>query len=65
MNFSFMRTRIISPKITIGNHELNEVVVFKLLGVMVQNDLKWNCHVNGIGKAGKHEAAYAPDSERI
>ena len=50
MNFSFMRTRIISPKITIGNHELNEVVVFKLLGVMVQNDLKWNCHVNDIVK---------------
>ena len=48
MNFSFMRTKVISPKITIGNHELNEVVVFKLLGVMVQNDLKWNCHVNDI-----------------
>ena len=24
--------------------------VFKLLGVMVQNDLKWNCHVNDIVK---------------
>ena len=48
MNFSFMRTKVISPKITIGNHALNEVVVFKLLGVFVQNDLTWNCHVNDI-----------------
>ena len=50
MNFSFMRTKVISPKITIGNHELNEVGFFKLLGVMVQNDLKWNCHFNDIVK---------------
>ena len=50
MNVSFMRNELISPKITIGNQELNEVTVVKLLGVLVQNDLKWNCHVDDIVK---------------
>lgn len=50
MNVSFMRSDVTFPKVTIGNHELSEVTVVKLLGVLVQNDLKWNCHVNDIVK---------------
>ena len=34
--------------ISIGNEVLEREEVFKLLGVHVQRDLKWNVHINGI-----------------
>ena len=34
--------------IRVGNEELERVEVFKLLGVHVQRDLKWNTHIDGI-----------------
>ncbi|KAI8502082.1 hypothetical protein Bbelb_204940 [Branchiostoma belcheri] len=36
------------PVLYIDGHALQEVSVAKLLGVMVQSDLKWNTHVNHI-----------------
>ena len=42
------------PRLCIGNEPIEIVNVFKLLGVSVQNNLKWNAHVEEItGKANK------------
>ena len=32
------------PRLCIGNEPIERVNVFKLLGVSVQNNLKWNAH---------------------
>ena len=32
-------------RLCIGNEPIESVNVFKLLGVLVQNNLKWNAHV--------------------
>ena len=39
MNVHFMRPEFITPKICIGDYD---VTVVKLLGELVQNDLKWS-----------------------
>ena len=36
------------PRLCIGNEPIEKVNVFKLLGVSVQNNLKWNAHVEEI-----------------
>ena len=36
---------IIQP-ICIGNHQLERVSTFKLLGVKIRHDLKWNDHID-------------------
>ena len=36
------------PRIRIGDEEIERVDSFKLLGVLCQNDLKWNGHVDQI-----------------
>ena len=36
------------PRLCIGNEPIERVNVFKLLGVSVQNNLKWNAHVEEI-----------------
>ena len=38
------------PPINIGSTMIERVTKFKLLGVTVQNDLKWNAHVSTIVK---------------
>ena len=36
------------PRLSIGNDPIERANVFKLLGVSVQNNLKWNAHVEEI-----------------
>ena len=36
------------PRLCIGNDPIERANVFKLLGVSVQNNLKWNAHVEEI-----------------
>ena len=53
VNFMKYPNNIIQP-ICIGNHQLERVSTFKLLGVKVRNDLKWSDHIDYIyGKAAK------------
>ena len=57
MWISFKKSQqIYAPSsIRVGNEELERVEVFKLLGVHVQRDLKWNTHIDEIvTKASKH-----------
>ena len=53
MDYSFKKSQQIHApsSIVVGNKELERVEVFKLLGVHVQRDLKWNTHIT---KASKH-----------
>ncbi|KAI8492652.1 hypothetical protein Bbelb_296930 [Branchiostoma belcheri] len=48
MHVYFTKTPPPLPVLYIDGHALQEVSVAKLLGVMVQSDLKWNTHVNHI-----------------
>ena len=51
MNIQFMRNQAIVPKVKIGDLEISEVQLVKLLGVFVQKDLKWSYHVTEMVKA--------------
>ena len=55
MNVQFMRNQTTVPKVKIGDLEISEVQLVKLLGVFVQEDLKWSYHVTEMVKA-THEA---------
>ena len=44
MWITFKKSCPTAPPISIGPSELERVSEFKLLGVYVQNDLKWNTH---------------------
>ncbi len=46
----FTRSSPAPPIISIGNKMIERVTNFKLLGVAMQNDLKWKSHVQGIVK---------------
>ena len=48
MWITFKKSCPIPAPINIGPTELERVSEFKLLGVYVQNDLKWNTHVQSI-----------------
>ena len=48
MWITFKKSCPIPTPINIGPTELERVSEFKLLGVYVQNDLKWNTHVSSI-----------------
>ena len=48
MWITFKKSCPIPAPINIGPTELERVSEFKLLGVYVQNDLKWNTHVSSI-----------------
>ena len=48
MWITFKKSCPIPAPINIGTTELERVSEFKLLGVYVQNDLKWNTHVSSI-----------------
>ena len=48
MWITFKKSCPIPAPINIGATELERVSEFKLLGVYVQNDLKWNTHVSSI-----------------
>ena len=50
MWISFKRSGRAPPPINIGGTIIERVTKFKLLGVTVQNDLKWNAHVSTIVK---------------
>ena len=47
MNFMEYPNSVIPP-ICIGNHQLELVSCFKLLGVKIRDDLKWNDHIDYI-----------------
>ena len=47
MNFMVYPNSVIPP-ICIGNHQLELVSTFKLLGVKIRDDLKWNDHIDYI-----------------
>ena len=48
MRITFKKSSPIPPPICTGPAELERVIVFKLLGVYVQNDLKWNTQASNI-----------------
>eukprot|EP00057_Strongylocentrotus_purpuratus_P023181 XP_011677655.1 PREDICTED: RNA-directed DNA polymerase from mobile element jockey-like [Strongylocentrotus purpuratus] len=50
MQVSFARAAITSPRIELCNNVLEEVKELKLLGVIIQANLRWNSHVNEIIK---------------
>ncbi len=50
MHINFMRASPPCPSVELNGQSLTEVQVMKLLGVYVQNNLKWTCHVNEITK---------------
>lgn len=50
MWISFKRSGPVPPPINIDSTVIQRVTKFKLLGVTVQNDLKWNTHVSTIVK---------------
>ena len=55
MLMNFMEyLNIVIPPICIGNHQLECVSSFKLLGVKIRDDLKWNDHIDYNCKAAKH-----------
>ena len=51
MNIQFMRNQATVPKVKIGDLEISEVQLVKLLGVFVQENLKWSYHVTEMVKA--------------
>ena len=53
MWISFKRSGPAPPPINIGDTIIERVTKFMLLGVTVQDDLKWNAHVSTIVKASK------------
>ena len=50
MNVCFLRVPQIYPAVSTGNHELATVKATKILGVIIQNDLKWDQNINNIIK---------------
>ena len=46
----FLRQPPLLTPLTIGNHELEIVTSHKVLGITIQNDLKWGLHTNDIIK---------------
>ena len=50
MHVTFMRTSPPNPTVHLEGQNLREVQVMKVLGVFIQNNLKWTCHVNEITK---------------
>ncbi len=50
MWIGFTRSSPAPPSISIGNEMIERVTTFKLLGVTMQNDLKWKSHVQDIVK---------------
>ena len=50
MNVNFMRKPPIYPTFAIGTHNLETVTQMKVLGVIIQNDLKWDRNVDNIVK---------------
>ena len=48
MHIQFRKTPYPTPPLTIDNTELQQVVVMKILGVLLQSDLRWNSHVDSI-----------------
>ena len=48
MLFNVYNTTDISLHIKIGNAVLEKVTQFKLLGVIIQNNLHWNAHMNSL-----------------
>ncbi len=53
MWIGFTRSSPAPPSISIGNEMIERVTKFKLLGVTMQNDLKWKSHVQDIVTEGK------------
>ena len=51
INFMSTHNFIVNP-IVIGSNTIERVVTYKLLGVYVSNDLKWNHHVEVIVQKG-------------
>ena len=51
MNVSFSKNPPIPPEIFIDDHELQNVNQVKLLGTLIQSDLKWDSTVNDIVKS--------------
>jgi len=58
MWITFKRSFPIPAPINIGPTELERVSEFKLLGVYVQNDLKWNIHVSSIVSKARKRIHY-------
>jgi hypothetical protein len=50
MWIGFTRSSPAPPSISIGNEMIERVTKFKLLGVTMQNDLKWMSHIRDIVK---------------
>ena len=51
INFMSNHNFIVNP-IVIGSNTIERVMTYKLLGVYVSNDLKWNHHVEVIVQKG-------------
>ena len=50
LRISFIKSENTLEPVTISNTNIEVVPSAKLLGVMISNDLKWNVHVEMIGK---------------
>ena len=48
LTISFLKRQPVLQDFVINNVQLNRVSQIKLLGVTIQNDLKWNCHIGDI-----------------
>ena len=54
INFMKNHNFIVNP-IVIGGNSIERVLTYKLLGIYISNDLKWNHHVEHICEKGKQE----------
>ena len=55
MRICFLKDPIEFPHLKIDNQQLELVTSYKVLGLVIQNNLKWNNHIESIvAKASKH-----------
>ena len=52
------------PKLTVGDQELERVTSSKLVGLHIQNDLKWDTHVNYIVDSSKKKLFFLAQLKR-
>ena len=52
------------PPLTIGNDVIERVKSFKLLGVWIQDNLKWNTHIEEITKLASKRLFYLRECRR-
>jgi hypothetical protein len=58
MQFCFKKSPPQAPSLLIGDNELEVVSETKLLGLWVQNDLKWDKQVKTMVSKGSHASAF-------